>query len=57
MFVTVFRSRLNPDVQDDYGPLAARMSKLAQTMLYSEYKIQVCQVLRASAFLANAISA
>ena len=101
MFVTVFRSRLNPDVQDDYGPLAARMSKLAQTMpgyvshkgflaadgervtivefdpeegllawsthpehvaakqqgrtsLYSEYKTQVCQVLRESAFPAKA---
>jgi heme-degrading monooxygenase HmoA len=103
MFVTVFRSRLNPDVQDDYGPLAARMSELAQTMpgyvshkgfvaadgervtivefdsevglrawathpehvaakqqgrasLYSEYKIQVCQVLRESAFPAKAIA-
>jgi heme-degrading monooxygenase HmoA len=104
MFVTVFRSRLNPDVQDDYGALAARMSELAQTMpgyvshkgfvaadgervtivefdseeglrawathpehvaakqqgrasLYSEYKIQVCQVLRESAFPAKAIAA
>lgn len=32
MIVTLFRSRLNPDVQDDYGPMARRMSELARTM-------------------------
>jgi heme-degrading monooxygenase HmoA len=32
MIVTVFRSRLLPDVQDTYGPLAQRMSELAVTM-------------------------
>ena len=32
MVVTVFRSRLNPGVQDEYGPMAARMSALAKSM-------------------------
>jgi heme-degrading monooxygenase HmoA len=32
MVVTVFRSRLNPGVQDEYGPMAARMSVLAKSM-------------------------
>ena len=32
MIVTVFRSRLNPGVQDEYGPMAARMSALAKSM-------------------------
>lgn len=32
MIVTVFRSRLNPGVQDEYGPIAARMSALAKSM-------------------------
>jgi heme-degrading monooxygenase HmoA len=32
MIVTVFRSRLNPDVQDAYGPMAKRMSELARTI-------------------------
>jgi len=32
MLVTVFRSRLNPGVQDEYGVWAARMSELARTM-------------------------
>ncbi|URK89195.1 antibiotic biosynthesis monooxygenase (plasmid) [Rhizobium sp. RCAM05350] len=32
MIVTVFRSRLNPDVQDAYGPIAKRMSELARTI-------------------------
>jgi heme-degrading monooxygenase HmoA len=32
MLVTVFRSRLNPGVQDEYGVWAARMSELASTM-------------------------
>lgn len=32
MIVTVFRSRLNPGVQDEYGKWATRMSELAQGM-------------------------
>mgnify|MGYP003350083918 FL=1 len=32
MIVTVFRSRLKPGVQDEYGPMAARMSALAKSM-------------------------
>jgi heme-degrading monooxygenase HmoA len=32
MIVTLFRSRLNPGVQDEYGPMAKRMSDLAQTI-------------------------
>jgi heme-degrading monooxygenase HmoA len=32
MIVTVFRSRLNPGVQDDYGQLAKQMSELARTI-------------------------
>jgi heme-degrading monooxygenase HmoA len=32
MIVTVFRSRLNPDAQDEYGPMARRMSELARTI-------------------------
>jgi heme-degrading monooxygenase HmoA len=32
MIVTVFRSRLRPEAMDEYGPMAARMSELAQTM-------------------------
>lgn len=30
MIVTIFRSRLNPGVQGDYGPMAGRMSELAR---------------------------
>lgn len=30
MIVTVFRTRLNPDIQDEYGPTAERMSELAR---------------------------
>ena len=30
--VTVFRSRVRPEVMDEYAPLAARMSELAKTM-------------------------
>jgi heme-degrading monooxygenase HmoA len=30
MIVTVFRSRLNPDAQEEYGPMAKQMSELAQ---------------------------
>ena len=32
MMVVVFRSRLRPSVQEEYGPVAARMSELAATM-------------------------
>jgi len=32
MIVTIFRSRLNPGVQDEYGPMARRMSELARTV-------------------------
>jgi heme-degrading monooxygenase HmoA len=30
MIVTIFRTRLNPGVQEEYGPMAKRMSELAQ---------------------------
>jgi heme-degrading monooxygenase HmoA len=30
MIVTVFRSRLSPGVQDEYGPMAKRMSELVR---------------------------
>ena len=32
MIVTVFRSRLNPGAQDEYGPMAQRMSELARAI-------------------------
>lgn len=32
MIVTVFRSRLRPGAEAEYGPLAQRMSELARTM-------------------------
>ena len=32
MIVTVFRSRLNPSMQEEYGRWAARMSELAREM-------------------------
>jgi len=32
MIVTVFRSRLRPGAQEQYGPMAARMSALARTI-------------------------
>jgi heme-degrading monooxygenase HmoA len=32
MIVTVFRSRLNPGAQEEYGPMAKRMSELARTI-------------------------
>ena len=32
MIVTVFRSRLNPGAQEEYGPMAKRMSGLAQNI-------------------------
>lgn len=100
MIVIVFRSRLRPGVDDDYGPAAERMSELAATMpgyishkgftaedgervtiaefenqeavqawrmhpehrdaqkrgrenFYSEYRVQVCALLRQSAFEAK----
>ena len=32
MIVVVFRKRMNPDVQDEYDPMAARMNELARTV-------------------------
>ena len=32
MIVTVLRSRMNPAVQDEYGPMAERMGELARTV-------------------------
>ncbi|MCV9940416.1 antibiotic biosynthesis monooxygenase [Boseaceae bacterium BT-24-1] len=32
MIVTVFRSRLAPGIQDEYGPMAKRMSELARSV-------------------------
>jgi heme-degrading monooxygenase HmoA len=32
MIVTVFRSRLNPGAQEEYGPMAKRMSELARAI-------------------------
>ena len=32
MIVTVFRTRMNPGAQDEYGPMAQRMSELARTI-------------------------
>lgn len=32
MIVTVFRSRLRPGAQEDYAPMAKRMSELARTI-------------------------
>jgi len=32
MIVTVFRSRLKPGAQEEYGPMAKRMSELAQSI-------------------------
>ena len=32
MIVTVFRSRLNPGAQEDYAPMAKRMSELARAI-------------------------
>lgn len=32
MIVAVFRTRLNPGVQEEYGPMAKRMSELARTI-------------------------
>lgn len=32
MIVTVFRTRLNPQVEDAYGPVATRMSELARSV-------------------------
>jgi heme-degrading monooxygenase HmoA len=32
MIVTVFRTRLNPGAQEEYGPMAKRMSELARTV-------------------------
>lgn len=32
MIVTVFRSRLTPGIQDEYGPMARHMSELARNI-------------------------
>ena len=32
MIVTVFRTRMNPDVQDEYGPMAKHMSELVRAV-------------------------
>lgn len=32
MIVTIFRSRLNPAVQEEYGPMARHMSELVRTI-------------------------
>lgn len=32
MIVVVFRTRLNPGVDDEYGPMAARVSELARAV-------------------------
>ena len=32
MIVTIFRSRLNPGMQDEYGPMAKHMSDLVRTI-------------------------
>ena len=32
MIVTIFRSRLNPGVEEEYGPMAKHMSELARTI-------------------------
>ena len=32
MIVAVFRSRLNPGVEEEYGPMARRMSELARAI-------------------------
>ncbi|HEU0147915.1 MAG TPA: antibiotic biosynthesis monooxygenase [Bradyrhizobium sp.] len=32
MIVTVFRTRMNPGVQDEYGPMAQRMSELVRNI-------------------------
>ena len=101
MIVTIFRSRLNPGVLNDYGPMAKRMSELAQIVpgyishkgfvaddgervtivefeteealrewrihpehatakrqgiasFFSEYKFQICNVIRDRAWIAKA---
>jgi heme-degrading monooxygenase HmoA len=44
MIITIFRSRLNPGVQDDYGAMAKRMSELAQTVPgYIAHKVFVAE--------------
>jgi heme-degrading monooxygenase HmoA len=32
MIVTIFRSRLNPGAEEEYGPMARHMSELARTI-------------------------
>ena len=57
MIVTVFRSRLKPENEQDYFEWAARMAALAKSMpgkgradFYTAYKLQVCTVRRESLY-------
>ncbi|MBD9541439.1 antibiotic biosynthesis monooxygenase [Ensifer sp. ENS04] len=44
MIVTVFRSRLNPEAQDEYGVMAKRMSELAcKVPGYVSHKVFVAE--------------
>ena len=103
MIVTVFRTRMNPGQQDEYGPMAKRMSELARAVpgyishkgfvaddgervtivefeseealhkwrvnaehraakkrgfesFFSEFKFQICNVIRERGWVANAKS-
>ena len=42
MVVTVFRSRLSPGAQEEYGPLAGRVSELTRTMPGCIYAGSAC---------------
>ncbi len=42
MIVTVFRSRLNPGAQDEYGPMAQRMSELARAHPWLHFPQGLC---------------
>ena len=44
MILTVFRSRLRPEAQAEYGELAPQMSKLARSMpRYKSHKVFVAE--------------
>ena len=54
MIVTVFRSCLDPANAEEYYQVAARMSELAKSIaFYTEYKLQICKVIRESLFRAK----
>lgn len=102
MIVTIFRSRLNPGIEEEYGPMARRMSDLARRVpgyishkgfvaedgervtivefesedalrewqvhpehgqakrrgiqsFFSDYKFQICTVIRARSWAAKAV--